>query len=120
MGAAVIVIAVAGAAWAGLDAAKLGARRGRLGGGLLDQGPLTWFAACLLVWIVAFPCYLVIRPKLLAAAAPPTELPWSRHPEAPGRAGVSAWLPSSPGAEWIRPPPPPSEASRPTVPPQPE
>jgi len=53
--------------WVAIDASKLGARRGRLGGGLLDMGPVGWFFSCFLFWLIAFPCYLVARPRLLRA-----------------------------------------------------
>ena len=51
-----------------VDASRLGATRGGLGGGLLDMGPASWFFACLLLWIVALPCYLATRPKLVRRA----------------------------------------------------
>ena len=54
------------AIWAGIDASQLGARRGVLGGGFLDMGPVAWFFAVWLLWIIAFPCYLVARPRLVA------------------------------------------------------
>ncbi|HUJ67033.1 MAG TPA: hypothetical protein VLX59_15930 [Acidimicrobiales bacterium] len=52
--------------WVAIDAKNLGAKRGTLGG-FLDMGPVGWFFACLFLWIVAFPCYIVTRPKLVAA-----------------------------------------------------
>ena len=64
-----LYLVVLGAAiWVGVDASKLGARRGALGGGMLDMGPAGWFFACLLFWIVTVPCYLVTRPKLVRRA----------------------------------------------------
>jgi hypothetical protein len=47
-----------------IDASRLGARRGRLGGGFVDMGPVGWFFSCWLFWIVTVPCYLVARPRL--------------------------------------------------------
>lgn len=54
--------------WVAVDASRLGAKRGALGGGMLDMGPVGWFFACLLLWIITFPCYLVARPKLVRRA----------------------------------------------------
>jgi hypothetical protein len=51
--------------WVAIDASKLGARRGALGGGMLDMGVASWTICCLIVWIVSFPCYLVARSKLI-------------------------------------------------------
>src|SRR5487761_1930575 len=49
--------------WVGIDASNLGMRHGRLGGGFLDMGPAGWVFACLLFWIIAFPCYLAARSR---------------------------------------------------------
>jgi hypothetical protein len=58
-----VVLAVAfGVAF---DAHRLGAKRGVLGGGLLDMGPVAWFFCLVMMWIVALPCYLIKRPKLV-------------------------------------------------------
>ena len=77
------------AIWVGVDAASKGIKRGQ-GRGLWDMSPLGWFLACLLLWIVAFPAYLVKRSELIAVAnreAPAihvtTDAP--RLPMAPGR-----------------------------------
>ncbi len=58
------LVVVATAICVALDASRLNARRGALGGGLLDMGPAGWFFACLLLWIVTLPCYLAVRPRL--------------------------------------------------------
>lgn len=52
--------------WVGIDASNLGMQRGKLGGGSLDMGVASWVVCCLLLWIVAFPCYLVARGKYKA------------------------------------------------------
>ena len=62
----VYLVVLGTAIWAGIDASQLGARRGVLGGGFLDMGPVAWFFAVWLLWIIAFPCYLVARPRLVA------------------------------------------------------
>ena len=61
------LVVIGCAVWVAVDASRLGARRGRLGGGTLDMGPVSWFFATLLIWLIAFPCYLINRPKLVAA-----------------------------------------------------
>jgi Protein of unknown function (DUF2510) len=64
-----VVIELALAIWVAYDASKLGASRGRLGGGMLDMGPVAWFFCCFLCFIVGFVCYVVNRPKLVAMNA---------------------------------------------------
>jgi hypothetical protein len=61
----------------GVDASRLGVRRGCRGGGFLDMSVFAWVVACLLVWFVALPCYLVARPKYvqLRRRYPVGELP---------------------------------------------
>jgi hypothetical protein len=73
----VIAIVVAGTSiWVAIDASHLEVKRGCLGGGFADSGPVGWFFCTLLLWIIGFPAYLITRPKYverrraLAAAAP--------------------------------------------------
>ena len=49
--------------WVAVDASKLRARRGLLGGGFFDMGVAEWGFSCLLLWLVAFPAYLLSRPR---------------------------------------------------------
>jgi hypothetical protein len=49
--------------WVLGDASSLGVRKGCLNGGFFDIGPVGWFISTLLLWCVAFPGYLVTRPK---------------------------------------------------------
>ena len=65
----VLLVVVAAAVLVLVDSARLGARRGALGGGLLDIGPVGWFVCVLLVWFVALPAYLVARRRLVALGA---------------------------------------------------
>jgi hypothetical protein len=51
--------------WVLADSIRLGAKRGALGGGFLDMGPVAWFLVTLTVWIVGMPCYLVTRRRLV-------------------------------------------------------
>lgn len=62
------IILIASAVSVAYDASRLGARRGALGGGLLDMGPISWFFACLLIPIIGIPCYFVARPRLTRRA----------------------------------------------------
>jgi hypothetical protein len=52
--------------WVLVDASNLGVRSGALGGGFVDIGVVGWFVCCLLLWIVAFPAYLITRPRYAA------------------------------------------------------
>ena len=51
--------------WVAFDTKKIGVKAGRLGGGLFDMGRWSWVFACLLLWIVAFPAYLVKRSEYI-------------------------------------------------------
>jgi hypothetical protein len=59
----ITIIWLGSSTWVLIDAKQLGAKRGRLGGGFLDMGYWGWFFACLLLWILAFPFYLIKRPE---------------------------------------------------------
>lgn len=61
----IALVELALALWVAFDARNLGARRGQLGGGLLDMGPVAWFFSCFLCFLVGFVCYLVTRPRLI-------------------------------------------------------
>jgi len=53
--------------WVFSDARKIGVKRSgeKAKGGKLsvDMGPLGWAICCLLLWIIAFPTYLIKRPE---------------------------------------------------------
>jgi len=49
--------------WVWLDARSIGVKRGQIKG-FFDLPPWGWFWGCLLLWIIAFPGYLVKRPEL--------------------------------------------------------
>lgn len=67
----VTILIVVSALWVAFDAYRLGVKRGS---GFSDMGPVGWCFACLLLWIVAFPMYLVKRPKYkLRLAQKPNE-----------------------------------------------
>lgn len=60
-----------------LDASHLGARRGGLGGGMLDMGPVGWFFSCLLIPLIGLICYLVTRPRLVTRYRALTGMGWT-------------------------------------------
>ncbi len=62
-----MALVVASSIWVHLDARKIGARKG-LVSGLADLNPAGWLVACLFLWIVAVPLYLIKRPALKQAA----------------------------------------------------
>jgi hypothetical protein len=82
------VVVIASSSWVLSDAKSIGVRRGQIRG-FADFGPRGWFIATLLFWIVAFPLYLVQRPKYKAINSPaPTNTRTAMHSgtsqEAPG------------------------------------
>ncbi len=60
---AYLIVVVVTTIWVGLDASKLGMKRGQLGGGIVDMSVASWVICCLFLWIISFPCYLVARSK---------------------------------------------------------
>jgi hypothetical protein len=67
--------------WVYFDARELGIRKGRLGGGGLDMSPTSWVICCALLWLIAFPAYLVARGRYRALStatpAPTAVQPWA-------------------------------------------
>jgi hypothetical protein len=61
----ILILVAATSVWVWMDAKRLGVRRG-VPKGFLSMGPLAWFISCFLLWIVAFPAYLVKRPSYKA------------------------------------------------------
>lgn len=92
MGVFVLLLVIGTTIWVGIDASNLGVQRGRLGGGGLDMSVASWVICCLLLWIVAFPCYLVARERY-------QRLPRAGYGTAPQWAAPApvAW---SPPAAW--------------------
>lgn len=62
-----IVLVVASSIWVLVDAKQIGVRKG-LVKGFFDIGAFTWFVCCLLLWLIAFPCYLAKRSAYKTAA----------------------------------------------------
>ena len=65
----ILILIVATSIWVLVDAKTIGVKKG-LVKGIADMGSATWFVACLLIWIIAFPLYLAKRgefKRLIAA-----------------------------------------------------
>jgi len=61
-----LVLTIVSSVWVFVDARKIGVQKG-LVTGLADLSPVGWLVACLLLWIVAAPLYLIKRPALKLA-----------------------------------------------------
>jgi hypothetical protein len=70
LGLMVLLAVVGTSIWVLVDAYKIGARPGLIGG-VCDLSPGAWFLCCLLLWIVAFPLYLGKRQEIMDAAQDP-------------------------------------------------
>ena len=60
------LLVVGTAVWVSFDSRELEMSKGRLGGGPVDMGRRSWVVCCLLLWVIAFPCYLVARSRYVA------------------------------------------------------
>jgi len=63
----ITIVVFGSSGWVYADAKNLGVKKG-LVKGLANMSPMSWFIACLLLWIVAFPFYLIKRPALKRAS----------------------------------------------------
>jgi hypothetical protein len=59
----VLMVTAAIALLVAIDASYLGMKRGKLGGGFLDMGPVAWFFCVLFFFILSTPLYFVARHK---------------------------------------------------------
>jgi len=59
----ILLLVVVTSIWVFIDAKRIGIRKGQVRG-LADLGPAGWLFACLFLWIMAFPLYLIKRPEL--------------------------------------------------------
>jgi len=50
--------------WVFFDAKRIGIKKGQITG-IANLGPGGWLIACLLLWVVAFPIYVVKRPQFI-------------------------------------------------------
>lgn len=53
--------------WVAYDDSKIGVRKGAIRG-FFNMGVVGWFFSCLMLFIVAFPAYLIKRPLYLKSA----------------------------------------------------
>ena len=60
--------------WVYFDATNIGVKKtgekAQTGKFHVDMGPVGWAVCCLLLWIVAFPAYLILRPQFLTKFQP--------------------------------------------------
>jgi uncharacterized membrane protein len=56
----VVIVVIGTSVWVLVDSNSIGVKKGKIGG-LFNMGPAGWFFSCLLLWIVAFPAYIVKR-----------------------------------------------------------
>lgn len=71
MQALLFVVVIGTSVWVAFDAKTIGVKKGQVKG-MAGMGPIGWFFACLLIWIIAFPLYLAKRgefKKINAGAA---------------------------------------------------
>lgn len=52
----ITIIVIATSIWVLIDAQTIGIKKGQIQG-MGNMGPISWFLACLLIWIVAFPFF---------------------------------------------------------------
>jgi hypothetical protein len=62
----VLLVVLGTSVWVYFDATKIGLRKtgekAKTGKFHVDMGPVGWMVCCLLLWIVAFPAYILLRP----------------------------------------------------------
>jgi hypothetical protein len=63
----ILLVVLGTSIWVLFDAKSMGVKKGQAKG-MLDMDPVGWFLACLLLWIVVFPIYVVKRSDLKKAA----------------------------------------------------
>ena len=101
MGSVLMVLELAVVVGVGVDASRLGVRRGCRGGGFLDMGVVAWILCCLIFWVVGLIAYLVARPRYvqLRRLHPVGELPDLRAGAqlTGGATGAWATVPVAPG-----------------------
>jgi hypothetical protein len=86
------LVVLASSIWMGVDASRLGYDK-RDVRGLAAMGPVGWFFCGLLLWIVAFPLYLIKRPELKAAGEQRRRGLLGGYP--PGMIAGAPWTPGA-------------------------
>ena len=59
-----LIVVIGSSLWVYIDAKRIGVKKGQIKG-VWNVGPEMWCLACLLLWIVCFPMYLIKRPEYL-------------------------------------------------------
>ena len=77
MGSVMWAVVITTSIWVLVDAKQIGVKKGQIKG-LADLGPWGWFFACLFLWIISFPVYLLKRPQFKAIKAAATPAPPSQ------------------------------------------
>ncbi|MCH7870050.1 MAG: hypothetical protein IH881_20350 [Myxococcales bacterium] len=72
-------IVIGSSIWMAFDAHQIGYDKKDVKG-FASMGPVGWFFAGLLLWIIAFPLYLASRSKLKAAASAGALTPTTHRP----------------------------------------
>jgi hypothetical protein len=131
MNAIMGLIVLGSAIWMGVDSAQLGYDKRDIRG-IAAMGPVGWFFCGWLLWIIAFPLYLVKRPELKAAGErrkqmlasgmpmqglPPHGYPPPPYPPYPPQQGYPP-QPGYPPPQGYPPPPYPPQPGYPPYPPQ--
>jgi hypothetical protein len=62
------IVIIATSIWVFVDAKKIGVRKGLITG-IANMNPGTWLIACLFLWIISFPIYLIKRSDFIKAVA---------------------------------------------------
>jgi len=62
-GLVVVALVLGSSAWAAVDSSKIQLKRYQSG---LSYGPIGVFLGCILLWIVVFPWYLVVRSRIVS------------------------------------------------------
>jgi len=57
------VVILATSIWVFFDSKNIGVKSGQLKG-FFGMGPIGWFFACVILWIICFPAYLLKRNEL--------------------------------------------------------
>lgn len=86
----VILVVIGTSIWVLCDAISIGVKKGQVKG-FGDMGPVGWFFACLLLWIVGFPLYLAKRSEFKIAQQRETSI---------GERNFAAPLPPPPPATF--------------------
>lgn len=70
----ILLMVIGTSVWVYFDATKIGVKKtGEKAKDFkfhVDMGPVGWMVCCLLLWIVAFPAYLILRPQFLTKFQP--------------------------------------------------